>query len=142
MDEYTDAARDAAVRVAAGATWLDIVRPGWDGLVVLDTLDMTSPHRCILGQVFDRDAVADVLTGYTWARLHFLGGVSQHWPTRERSYALLTAMGFDADRCVSSALLDQAWGDLIEERRAGYAARRETERLASLPEDPATGCIP
>lgn len=37
---------------ARGATKLDEMKPGWTNRVDERTLDMTSPERCVLGQVF------------------------------------------------------------------------------------------
>lgn len=39
-------------RVARGAALLDEKHPGWDRLIDLETLDMTSGTRCVLGQLY------------------------------------------------------------------------------------------
>jgi hypothetical protein len=39
-------------RVAAGVAWLDANKPGWAGRIDLGALNMRSPHRCVLGQLF------------------------------------------------------------------------------------------
>lgn len=41
-----------AERVEAGARWLDANRPGWVQRINLDTLDITDPCGCIIGQVY------------------------------------------------------------------------------------------
>jgi len=55
--------------VARAAAWLDTVKPGWARLVNPDTLDLHSSRSCILGQVFDAEARAQmgvVHTGYAY----------------------------------------------------------------------------
>lgn len=134
-------------RVAQGAAWLDIVRPGWEGLIVLDQLDIRRPFECVAGQVFGRDADADKRdpghSGYTWCRLYMLGGHSDLSESRVQSYAALCSLGLDEQDGYGDVLdaLTDAWRDLVETRRADNAMRAEVEAFASLPEDPAAGCI-
>jgi hypothetical protein len=41
-----------AERVQAGAAWLDEHRPGWVADIDLDRLVLSSPCRCVLGQLY------------------------------------------------------------------------------------------
>lgn len=45
------------VEIAAGAEWLDGFKPGWEREIEPATLELQSPCRCILGQVFHDEAV-------------------------------------------------------------------------------------
>src|SRR4051794_29574206 len=56
------APRPPAARVAAGAAWLDLHRPGWIGLVDVDLLQLDDPEECVLGQVFGDYRRVDLLT--------------------------------------------------------------------------------
>lgn len=40
------------IRAKAGATLLDIIRPGWAAEVRPEKLDMYSCHSCVLGQLY------------------------------------------------------------------------------------------
>jgi hypothetical protein len=40
------------VRAKIGATYLDLVRPGWAGEINLDTLSLSSCEVCVLGQLY------------------------------------------------------------------------------------------
>lgn len=104
----TAIARSRALR---GAAWLDQVRPGWDEYVDLTELDLADSEYCVLGQVFEDDAIyADSSTGWDWATREFRDEIGD---TGER-------FGFDSgnSKWVSYAELDQAWIELIETRRA------------------------
>lgn len=89
-------------RVAAGAALLDEKRPGWWRRIDLNTLVLSSPCNCILGQEFDE----------------FWLGLDGLELDRDRAAEL----GFDAagpcDTRSEYASLESAWTDLIEERRA------------------------
>lgn len=39
-------------RVQRGAAWLDTERPGWAGEIDLGQLILSSPCRCVLGQLY------------------------------------------------------------------------------------------
>ena len=38
--------------IEKGIAWLDEVSPGWEGEIDLAQLDIMSPYKCILGQLF------------------------------------------------------------------------------------------
>jgi len=42
---------DAIARVARGAAYMDRTTPGWETAISLPEFDMSSPCRCVLGQV-------------------------------------------------------------------------------------------
>jgi hypothetical protein len=124
--------------VARGAAWLDMVRPGWEGLIVLDTLNIRSPYNCVAGQVFDPDA--GDYTGYTWCRLHMFGGASEQLEARVQSYNSLVAYGLDTTHTggVTMDNLTAAWKSLISERRAARHAEQDAtaELSKSIDGDP------
>lgn len=43
---------DYADRVARGVLWLDHMHDGWREKIDLSKFDISSPYRCILGQIF------------------------------------------------------------------------------------------
>jgi hypothetical protein len=53
-----------AERVANGAELLDEKKPGWDQRIDLDTLQMHSCYRCILGQLFADDHLGKAYTPF------------------------------------------------------------------------------
>lgn len=85
-----------AERVEAGAAWLDANRPGWVDRINLETLDMASPRRCILGQEY----------GYFGSALPDVG---QPFINR------VQALGFDGG---APGVLAGRWRDYITARRA------------------------
>jgi hypothetical protein len=42
--------------VQRAADWLDEIKPGWDRIIDIPTLNMMSSERCIAGQAFADDA--------------------------------------------------------------------------------------
>lgn len=42
--------------VLKGVEWLDSIRPNWRELVNVNTLQMSSAHFCVLGQVFEAES--------------------------------------------------------------------------------------
>lgn len=81
--------KEAMRRALAGSIFLDMVAPGWRANVNAETLDMYSPYRCVLGQVFAEAAVRDNGTdasGYHWAA--FEG------PLASQPYETDLALGF------------------------------------------------
>lgn len=87
-----------AARVAAGAAWLDENRPGWEGSIDLETLDMQNSCRCILGQL-DGDFY-DAL-----ARMCFSEKVRGAWSV---------AHGFEPGWDDPWSALDEAWISLVK----------------------------
>jgi hypothetical protein len=100
--------RLAEERAAAGAAWLDRVKPGWIDHIDLPHLAMADPCLCVLGQVFDEEGLSaeNPRSGYGWA----VGEYSL--PRWGRDY------GFETDHSmgVASADLRAAWSSLIRKR--------------------------
>lgn len=98
-------------RVAAGAAWLDEKYPAWIDRIDVDTLNVASPCKCILGQAFGDydtspyDARWSPTGGYAARDRGFNVDVWDEMPyvEEEAEYADLTA----------------EWRRLIESRRAG-----------------------
>jgi hypothetical protein len=102
-----------AERVAAGAAWLDEHEPGWVADIDLDRLLLSSPCRCVLGQLYGSYYTAPV----------------KYYDTSDFGFA---ALAEDADQpdddaawdAYEAALdseyaqLDAAWRELIATRRA------------------------
>jgi hypothetical protein len=104
-------------RVQAGATWLDQHRPGWVADIDLDRLLLSSPCRCVLGQLYGSYYTAPV----------------DYWQTSEYGFAALAEDAdlpdddagldaYEAGRDSEYAELDAAWRELIAARRAGGAS--------------------
>lgn len=55
-----------AQRVARGAALLDEVRPGWRAEVDATSLDLSSPGRCILGQLYGLCSQGVRAIGLNW----------------------------------------------------------------------------
>jgi hypothetical protein len=89
-----------AVRVAAGAAFLDEREPGWADRIDLDQLDLSSDCRCVLGQLH-----GDYGTGLDVLDVEFGTGASR-------------GLGFN---CAGGEFdeLTAAWRELISRRRAG-----------------------
>lgn len=97
MNAYLD---EVAERVTRGAEWLDANVPGWVERVDVETLDLQSPCRCVLGQLYeDFDAAPVEVRG-------------------EEGFIL----GFDSDFDVW--YIEQYFGDLTAEWRRLILARR------------------
>jgi len=100
-----------AARVARGAALLDERMPGWDQRINLDRLDLHSPCRCILGQIFP----ASSRDGGYWDGIKELGLAS--WgpdPGGAEAYGFTTARNFQ--------MLTAEWRRVIGARRAGGAS--------------------
>lgn len=87
-------------RVATGAALLDEQMPDWVERIDLGRLDVESPCRCVLGQLF-----GDYADG--WAVLSDFTSLSQ-----------AISHGFEADS-VEYDELTAEWRALIEQRQAG-----------------------
>jgi hypothetical protein len=98
-------------RVAAGAAWLDAAMPNWIDKVDLDTLDVGSDCRCILGQTFG----------------HYQRSPEDaRWSVPDGMTYLAADRGFNVDNnpddeaeTAEFAELTAEWRRVIESRRAG-----------------------
>jgi hypothetical protein len=96
-----------AERVAAGAEFLDRNEPGWVGRIDLDQLDISSPCRCILGQVFgDYYEATDNLELIFPGELAF---TCSEDPDDEGHYLPID---------IEHAAITTVWRELIEQRRS------------------------
>jgi hypothetical protein len=57
-----------AERAAVGAALLDAEVPGWAKRIELEELDLGSPHRCVLGQLYGSYARGLSAVGLGWLR--------------------------------------------------------------------------
>lgn len=89
---------DAESVVAAGAAWFDKTADRWIWRADLDTLDMSEYTLCMYGQVMGEED----------SYHHFSEFGNEGWNQ---------AHGFEAGYGVSSRDLQDAWTDLIKERR-------------------------
>ena len=118
----------AQARVARGATYLDDVDPGWYRRVDADTLELSSGHACVLGQLH-----GDFRRGL--GRAHILNLSSAPQPNLSP-----VAYGF---RCVQTvpeehqdrdyALLNAAWQTEIRARQQQGRSQNPVQK-----EDPPT----
>lgn len=54
-------------QIALGAAWLDEHKPGWERLIDPQMLDMHNTCKCVLGQVFKKEAEqANVVDGFDY----------------------------------------------------------------------------
>jgi hypothetical protein len=100
-----------AERVAAGAEWLDVNRPGWVDRINLETLNLSSPCRCILGQE---------LGDYCEAPYELIGWPSDDDDERDDSRAV--ELGFN----IPSSWMEYDYEALTAEWRRYIEARRES----------------
>lgn len=101
-------------RVAAGAAYLDEVRPGWHDAVNVERLSMDHPEDCVIGQVFgDYDDYVNA-QGIGRDLAEGLGLFSQY-------------QGDTADWLNSYAILTDLWREVITGRQGADAA------LAAVP---------
>lgn len=105
----------ADVRARRGAIVLDEQVPGWTNRVDLDRLRMSSVHNCVLGQVF-----GGYLTGVTALGVS-ADVVFTDWPNAESVILGFNGAGADFGR------LDEAWKELILERRAQSSTTEKKE---------------
>lgn len=121
MTTATTRQTDLELTVEAGAAWLDRVKPGWPQLIDLQRLDMSMPTSCVLGQVFEEEALHDDYTpsGYTWA-------LDEHDDEfagdPELDSVWQNAYGFEAMADAQYPELQAAWRQLIEDRFRGGRA--------------------
>lgn len=101
-----------AKEVAAGAAWLDEVKPGWEREIDLGTLDLTQCHHCVCGQSL-RDVAEDagVFSGYDYARLLATGSSFSN-----ASWIWAVEHGFSARDDDEWVYNEALWVELIKER--------------------------
>lgn len=88
-------------KVAAGVLWLDLNRPGWEEEIDLHELRMSSPCRCILGQ----------LEGEFWpAACAEAGSHAAVWAV-ERGFTRFTGSSYSWED------LDEAWSAVVQARK-------------------------
>lgn len=116
--------------VDRGAALLDKKKPGWWKQIVFKNLDMGDSCRCVLGQVYERDAKparGDVVSGYWW-------DVSGYWWALEEGPLLgvnAEHYGFDVpnydyedDFTQGYKHLRARWMDKVRERKAAAKAAK------------------
>lgn len=98
--------------VARGARLLDAITSDWFELVNTDTLTMSSPNWCVIGQL------AGPYGGYS-SKLHSMGLAASGWTSDKKRSPLY--FGFDiltSARLEDYVLLRELWRDEIRKRRA------------------------
>lgn len=102
---------DPSQRVARGMEWLDEhARPEWWDLINLDTLSISDPHSCVLGQVFRPEAeTTGAMSGYAYV----YGYNDRHDSLTGEQ---ITALGFSGCGNFSAGQLREAWTDAIQQR--------------------------
>jgi hypothetical protein len=95
--------REIEDRVALGAAWLDEYREGWFNEVDLGQLILSSPCRCVLGQLYGE---------YMDAPLVDIGG-----DVAGADYGF-NAYGHSPERDAEYVHLEDEWRRVITERRA------------------------
>lgn len=102
----------AASYAHKGAAFLDEIRPGWDDTVNLTNLKLASSMSCVLGQVYDADALAETQTFREKASLR-----GETWYAQNPKWRI---SGYDY---ASDALFD---GDTTELVEHGFLSETET----------------
>lgn len=121
--------RKARKRAIRGAKMLDKKMPGWHKFpgIDIDTLDMSSNWRCVIGQLFPKD-------GYIWG-IEKLSGLNGYYSCDEFD-KFVKRHGFDASakaygsefREMYFDVLQRVWTDEILNRRAAdFVASRLSE---------------
>ena len=94
--------------MSEGGRWLDENRPGWETNVDIDTLELKSACRCVLGQVYEREANHNnCRSGYEYGRDRMIGSLSR---TRQLGFVLGSNQS-------DYAHLNRYWREEIRERR-------------------------
>lgn len=103
--------------VADGAAFLDIERPGWENEIHIDSLNLASPFRCVLGQLY-----ADPH--------YFFGGYDKFVTIKNVGHSWLAAHGFllrdTGNRWDTWEAVTEAWTNEILKRRAAQDLPRTT----------------
>ena len=100
--------RQMREQVQRGAALLDIVCPGWEQIIQVDKLDLSSQSFCILGQLFDGDFREGVrrLFDFSW-----FGSV----PITNEEYQLVAHHGFVTS--IDYYQLELAWKELLQQKK-------------------------
>lgn len=109
-----------ADRVAAGAVWLDEHFADWPRLITVERLDISSPCRCVLGQLHDDYPYTGELPGEESADLS-TASASRIGRGFEIDFALQPGESRDdqRDRVAGEyGRLTDEWARVIEARRA------------------------
>lgn len=103
-------------RVQAGAAWLDANAPeGWVNSIALPYLDINSPSRCVLGQLFEDRK--EWVNGYYFALMNMMAGDQE----------MAMDLGFNAlrgeyeERVAEMPVLTEAWRRYITAKREELA---------------------
>lgn len=100
--------------VANGAEFLDEMAPGWEHKLNFQSLEMSGPCRCVLGQVFFDEAVQKNVTATD------IDGTRQpsgfYWAINELESFDTSLYGFDYDEEVGWIALRDAWVALVKNR--------------------------
>lgn len=119
MTDYETNAEIIENRVARGVDWLDENVPDWAERVEVKTLEMASPCRCVLGQVFS--------AANTYDKTHHIGDPTGYDLGLDLAYdqdpveftsKWAEDRGFDGETDAEFAALGIAWTKAIEARRA------------------------
>lgn len=100
---YNQAVR---IKVKRGIAWLDEIKPDWRSQIDLETLRLSRPDHCVLGQVFRDEAHEynaendDYMSGFDYAATNYGG----HGLERQDSWA--REHGFDSP---DYETLDSVW---------------------------------
>ncbi len=106
----------AKERVQNGAQWLDETEPGWEDRIDTARLHLANGTKCILGQLFNTEG------GYY--------GVIRNENYPEITHRTAPDLGFTRFEDETGEIegltfadLDEAWRDLVAERRAAKLAQ-------------------
>lgn len=111
----TDSQSNAEILAQAGAALLDKKIPNWVELIDLDSLEMSEPCSCVIGQIADKAVNLDAPYG---AHRYMGFNTLAHHLTGLDGFDELVDHGFEADDYVEYNDLQTAWVELIEARRA------------------------
>lgn len=103
----------AKTRVARGAKFLDRTKPGWRDQVVVNSLELASPCKCVLGQIF-----ADQVSGggrwprdsgFGWALAHMFERMVHGVTPDAIDAAIFFGFDYDEPGGVTYTNLQEAW---------------------------------
>lgn len=109
-----------ANEIARGMQWLDQKRHNWWNRIDLDTLDVSSACKCVLGQEFEKNVNLFYLDGFDAARF-----------AEKLSWQELISMGFTipAMSYLEWGLEMEKFAQLTNEWKEAITLRREQELL-------------
>lgn len=137
-------------RATRGAAFLDRVMPGWEHEVSVKELDLGSPCRCVLGQIFmstvehlenldspvydqitDALHTTDVSDGFNFGLAYIpVLSAGQDYDRDENKYPVNCMFGFDHTEGVNYVELTDAWCELIS-ARTGAPCHIETKETCN-----------